>query len=493
MLTYRGETQACVANVVATFESGAGILQRIKQRRSASGLPPLPQFLEDSISSAADEIQRECTRGVVRCGDQFEAGDFQAVLALQQITTQLHNNLLNRLRDIEDGEGDVAALADAADTGRDRTMTTLIGLRQRLAQHPATRVEAARTMSDLSTMSIASPVTPRSPPFSPPQLPQTASPQTVPQVKPPGPPPVPAKNYDHGHGQARPSFGSPPGGQRFTFQHVEQDQFEIRRAESYRNADVGRSGSVYTPYPRPSSASGSSMATQGTGQSSLNETSTASPQPHRLNHVPFNQHPTKANDYLGFCKSAWKLQCGDEKGLVKAKDFSHSAQSDYHFKTCSKFRCEFKGHGVEVVTNKPIVDLNRGMKYRWSFLAKSHVFMKSAANEEYSYLCMFCVFSGQKGVVYNVNGLLDHISNHHCDERMSEVILDRTDCIQGRVCRDSEKFDVNLFPTAAPDVPRDSGIYRPFPSDKMRPGEVVVELSARKSSEVQKVFELNAA
>lgn len=486
------QTQACVANVVATFESGAGILQRIKQRRAAAGSPPLPQFLEDSITSAADEIQRECTRGIVRCGDQFESGDLQAVLALQQITNQLQNGLLNKLRDVEDGEGDVDALADAADTGRDRTITTLIGLRQRLAQHPATRVDMARTTSDISTLSIASPVTPRSPPLSPPTIPQSSFPQTVPRVRPPVPPPVPAKNYEHAFTQARPSLASPTSGQRFTVQPVEQDQFEIQSVRGPSNAEMDRSGSVYSSDPRPSSLSGSSMATQGTGHSSSNDTPTPA-QPYSLNHVAFNQHPTKANNYLGFCKSAWRLQCGDEKGLQKAKDFSQSAQSDYHFKTCSKFRCEFKGHGVEVVTNKAITDLSRGLKYRWSFLAKSHVFMKSVSNEQYSFLCMFCVFSGQKAVVYNVNGLLDHISNHHCDEKLSDVILDRTECIQGRVCRDAEKFDINLFATTAPDIPRDSGIYRPFASDKVRPEEVVVELSARKSSEVQKVFELNAA
>lgn len=76
---------------------------------------------------------------------------------------------------------------------------------------------------------------------------------------------------------------------------------------------------------------------------------------------------------------------------------------------------------------------------------------------------------------------------------LSERILVRTDCVQGRVARDQEKFDINLFAIAAPEVPRDSGVYRPFASEKMRPEDFVVELSARKSSEVQKVFELNAS
>src|ERR1700753_2202815 len=123
----------CVSNVISAFENAANILQRIDRRREASHEPPLPGLLQQTITEASHEIEREAARGIARFPGDFERRDLQAVTALQQTTIQLQNGLLQKLYTIEDGPVDFAELADAADQGRDNAMTTLMALPRRLA------------------------------------------------------------------------------------------------------------------------------------------------------------------------------------------------------------------------------------------------------------------------------------------------------------------------------------------------------------------------
>jgi hypothetical protein len=162
--------------------------------------------------------------------------------------------------------------------------------------------------------------------------------------------------------------------------------------------------------------------------------------------------PNRKNNYLGFCKCAWRLQSGDEKAFIKSKDWTQrNAASNVYSLACDRFKCEFKSPykssgNPNVIWNKLIVDDEHGMKYRWSFLAKSHVTQKNVVNEDYSYQCQFCVFQGLQVPVMNLQMLLEHINADHRKNPMSDVILDRTSCVADRICRDGEKFDINLYP-----------------------------------------------
>ena len=168
--------------------------------------------------------------------------------------------------------------------------------------------------------------------------------------------------------------------------------------------------------------------------------------------------PSRKNNYLGFCKAAWKLQSGDDKAFVKSKDWTQSAQSNTYCLACSRFRCEFRSElkssgNPSVIWNKLFIDKERGIKYRWSFLAKSHVTQKTVTNKDYSYQCLFCVFQGLQVPVMNLTALLEHISTEHRPSPLSDVVLDRTGCVNNRVCKDGEKFDINLVPFFAGNRP----------------------------------------
>lgn len=176
-----------------------------------------------------------------------------------------------------------------------------------------------------------------------------------------------------------------------------------------------------------------------------------------MTHIPSRElaelpKPNRKNDYLGFCKCAWRLQSGDEKAFIKSKDWTQrNASSTVYSLACDRFRCEFKSPykssgNPNVIWNKLIVDDLHGLKYRWSFLAKSHVTQKNVENEDYSYQCQFCVFMGYQVPVMNLTMLLEHVSVEHRRHAMSDVILDRTSCVNDRICRDGEKFDINLYP-----------------------------------------------
>lgn len=91
-------------------------------------------MLEESIDQAPTDIEREKQRGIQRFGKSFESGDTIAIIALQQITIQLQGSLLEELRNaaFDDAVTDFRYLVDVADAGRDKTMNTLIELRQRL-------------------------------------------------------------------------------------------------------------------------------------------------------------------------------------------------------------------------------------------------------------------------------------------------------------------------------------------------------------------------
>ena len=49
-------------------------------------------------------------------------------------------------------------------------------------------------------------------------------------------------------------------------------------------------------------------------------------------------------------------------------------------------------------------------------------------------------------VVYNESSYLDHVSQEHRWNELDAVVLHRTRCITDRMCKDTEKFDINFFP-----------------------------------------------
>lgn len=169
--------------------------------------------------------------------------------------------------------------------------------------------------------------------------------------------------------------------------------------------------------------------------------------------------PNPSNDYLGFCKSASRLQNGDRKALTKTREVEAwsrhptSSANALHFLSCVTKNCAFRStithKDVEVIWNKLLPE-RKGVRAKWRFLAKSHVPLRRAGSQA-SYQCLFCVFEQGKSTVYHgADFYLDHVADEHRGKMLGDVVLYKTVCVNDRVCGDDDTdWDINLYPISS--------------------------------------------
>ena len=157
--------------------------------------------------------------------------------------------------------------------------------------------------------------------------------------------------------------------------------------------------------------------------------------------------PSARNNYGGFCKGSFNLQVGSENALIRRKQMG-PVQSMSFFWGCS-YKCAFAGaalhnHGEWGFDNT--VKSFHGIRYRWIFLAKSHVTQSRVKNGIYIYKCIFCVLQAIDTPVFQrISSFMEHLSIHR-GQQFGEAILHRTSCISDRVADEKENFDINLTP-----------------------------------------------
>ena len=210
---------------------------------------------------------------------------------------------------------------------------------------------------------------------------------------------------------------------------------------------------------------------------SLRSTNSAPP-PQPQSHAPFTLVLPAENNLHGFCKGAVKLQLNP---TVHKKAFSVSNRpagltGTIPYFQCSK--CSFEGPAVMSVnmgtkktkaekTFDPRVRIaENGIRYRWAFLAKSHVQCKSmpegptAKDGSFgAFGCIFCcaegagrgwgtVGSGGSAPSFgNIGSFMEHLQMHTlADARPGAEMQSRAKCIVGRVAEAGEDFDINLPP-----------------------------------------------
>lgn len=84
-----------------------------------------------------------------------------------------------------------------------------------------------------------------------------------------------------------------------------------------------------------------------------------------------------------------------------------------------------------------------GVRYRWSFLAKSHVTL-SNSKDGYDYSCVFCAAKGRGTVVVRREGnFLKHVAGHQ-GEAPDRFKMGFFHYIVGRRALEQEIFDINL-------------------------------------------------
>ena len=165
--------------------------------------------------------------------------------------------------------------------------------------------------------------------------------------------------------------------------------------------------------------------------------------------------PSKDNHYSGFCKGAWKLNSG--MGGLKV----HSEPVGY-FTLITKLRCYKCFFAMPLAKNcsrndhrpdtRTYVHGPTGIRYRWSFLAKSHIECKRADVEMPHYVrgsfgCIFCCAQKNEPAPRfdSLDAFMEHLGvNHRCMN--AAALLERTRCVVGRVADEDEEFDINIPP-----------------------------------------------
>ncbi|CAI6340626.1 unnamed protein product [Periconia digitata] len=216
--------------------------------------------------------------------------------------------------------------------------------------------------------------------------------------------------------------------------------------------------------------------------------------------LPANTTPSKENNYLGYCKGAWTIRASPLSAtnpIPKGLALETRPTGMYSTTTILQCRaCEFEGATYslppsskknplkkekEVITPDPrIHKSSTGIRYRWLFLAKSHVKqlhptpvvkLNNGVNAGgadvgvTAYGCLLCTGLGVvTGVYGNVEMLMNHIFMEHArggrvgnteggiggggggggGGGINDKLLKEVNCIWGRVAGKDEEWDLNV-------------------------------------------------
>ncbi|KAH9877659.1 hypothetical protein IAQ61_003027 [Plenodomus lingam] len=176
-----------------------------------------------------------------------------------------------------------------------------------------------------------------------------------------------------------------------------------------------------------------------------------------------NGRPCKDNNYWGFCKGAWAIRENVSKGL-SIRTLPSGYYNSKQMWQCTA--CNFQGdifsvpHPVKKNKSIEIVDPRihlsmAGIRYRWIFLAKSHVKKKPPAavdtisnsktgTSDCNYGCVICSAEGNvTGVYGGAETLMNHIALTHVAD-MTEKTRRKVNCVLGRVAGVGEEWDINV-------------------------------------------------
>lgn len=167
-----------------------------------------------------------------------------------------------------------------------------------------------------------------------------------------------------------------------------------------------------------------------------------------------NGRPCKANNYWGFCKGAWTTREDIKKGLaLRTQPIGmYNRQEIWECTSCTFKGSTFsaphptKKNKTVTVVDPRVITSKSQIRYKWIFLAKSHI--KKKANDshtvESNYGCIFCSLEDRVSSVYGgVETLMNHIALCHVAD-MSENTRRKAKCIINRPAGNDEEWDINI-------------------------------------------------
>lgn len=176
--------------------------------------------------------------------------------------------------------------------------------------------------------------------------------------------------------------------------------------------------------------------------------------------------PTSFRSSHSFCQGAIELSESPHDGFSAVEPLplewfpspdDGRPTSDVRILQCK--HCGFCGNQLQVDYNGPEFDTESilsktGIKYRWLFLAKSHVmtgrrFLRWYKNSylDREYCCIFCSTQGTPMEKFRgAETLMDHIWKSHRHMELPSQATAKVVCIMGREADANERFDINIPP-----------------------------------------------
>lgn len=375
-------------------------------------------------------------------------------MTLQQIHIDLQNRLIQKLVEAckNDHIVDFAILVDESDFGRDRAMTALMELRQRLHQAtPIVELDQTTLPNQTETTSRVNTIE-DSEKDSPPTSVHKAHRRTVSATL--------VSLFRKHHVSDTKSSKEDPVERSSEIAEPCHDKSHVLRRLVHSSKSQPQSPAVDALNENPWEEEGNVWQHQDDQQSEIETPATVRPrlegQPSYTRSFATISHqrtwpgsmlakPTSENNYLGFCKGAWRMQNGDKRAMHPSQEMD-TFQSHVLYLSCSSRKCTFETR-LSDEDRRKVHKSGLRLKLRWAFLAKSHI--PQSRGHDFSYQCQFCALTGSghdELVVYRgVDALLEHVASHR-GEVLGDVVLDRTCCINDRIAGDDEDFDLNLFP-----------------------------------------------
>ena len=394
----------CVAAVISAYQHADEFVQKIREKRAKKKLGALPpESLHRSLAMGPPAIKRVNDDGTRRFGKAFAVGDGMARSELTGIIIEIQGRMITSLTTaLEDDRGtsSLNELVDVSERGRVQSVTALGSLLKRLLE----QAEIERMISGTAGLGLE-------------------------QVPP-----------SHG------SFQSSYETYRDAFHAMEG------RPVAYALDAQPRTMTDLTAPPisprAPANFSSSASPTSSSHSSGPTESPTSPRRSKRSRLISFKRTSSSNVDLGGFCEGACALRTGNKGMILRNQSTAFTGQS--HYFGCSNKKCSFEAPAVrsnKQWTLEDAIYTAHGVRYRWSFLAKSHVVPSHRIEKSnYDYQCVFCSARGEEPKVSRgASAFIEHVGSHRGDRR-NPFGMHLIKAEFGRTALEEETWDVNLLP-----------------------------------------------
>ncbi|KIW41233.1 uncharacterized protein PV06_06807 [Exophiala oligosperma] len=428
---------SCVAGLIQAYDAGARIVRQIKARRQAHDALPPSDLLEESMEKGKKEIEQALAKGNEQFGPTFEKGDTIAIIALLKITVDTQNALLEGLAQarVDDSVIDFEECIDASAQSRLNAVIELQSLERRML---AQEIERKRNVLLLQQQESAPP-TARATASAVVSDPRSSLQQPIAAQQPEQPPSSPSQQKNkksHTFGRILRRKETDPQVSRsseVTTSSVSPVPDTSPRSSSQPEAQFQLQDTAISNSSTAIWSSPSSRSSVGTFDLALQHTrppvhlnnerehvSTVSRQSTSLSTFSAVTNLSTASNvypitnFGGCCKYAYDLRQGStKKALCRILFGTYHTEVAYK---CASIKCSFTSRAIKRNNGYQIDDRVRqfaeGVRYRWLFLAKSHV-QQHRDQEQPTFRCLICTLLGDdSGMFEGIRSLLAHVADH---------------------------------------------------------------------------------